>query len=102
MVAAVPADVLAKIKARIPVGRLGHASEIARGVVFLTADDAGFVTGSTLRTHGGQNRYCCGPPPGRIVGFDERPQHPPPPPVEPTAGVAVPARPRPGGGEGRR
>ncbi|NQW09827.1 MAG: acetoacetyl-CoA reductase [Alphaproteobacteria bacterium] len=57
MVAAVPDDVLEKIKARIPVGRLGHASEIARGVVFLVADDAGFVTGSTLSINGGQHMY---------------------------------------------
>ena len=57
MVAAVPADVLDKIKARIPVGRLGDASEIARGVVFLTSDDAGFVTGSTLSINGGQHMY---------------------------------------------
>jgi len=57
MVAAVPADVLEKIKARIPVGRLGHASEIARGVVFLTADDGGFITGSTLSINGGQHMY---------------------------------------------
>src|SRR6185295_4246600 len=39
MVAAVPADVLTKIVARIPVGRLGQASEIARGVLFLVADE---------------------------------------------------------------
>ena len=57
MVAAVPADVLDKIKARIPVGRLGDASEIARGVVFLTADEGGFVTGSTLSINGGQHMY---------------------------------------------
>jgi acetoacetyl-CoA reductase len=57
MVAAVPADVLEKIKARIPVGRLGHADEIARGVVFLVADDAGFITGSTLSINGGQHMY---------------------------------------------
>ena len=57
MVAAVPADVLEKIKARIPVGRLGHAHEIARGVVFLVADDAGFITGSTLSINGGQHMY---------------------------------------------
>ncbi len=57
MVAAVPADVLAKIVARIPVGRLGQAQEIARGVVFLTAEDAGFVTGSTLSINGGQHMY---------------------------------------------
>ena len=57
MVAAVPADVLAKIVARIPVGRLGHADEIARGVLFLVADDAGFVTGSTMSINGGQHMY---------------------------------------------
>jgi acetoacetyl-CoA reductase len=57
MVAAVPADVLEKIKARIPVGRLGQASEIARGVLFLVADDAGFVTGSTMSINGGQHMY---------------------------------------------
>src|SRR4028119_109460 len=51
MVAAVPEDVLAKIVARIPVGRLGKAEEIARGVLFLCGEDAGFVTGPTLRTH---------------------------------------------------
>ena len=57
MVAAVPTDVLAKIVARIPVGRLGHADEIARGVLFLVADDAGFVTGSTMSINGGQHMY---------------------------------------------
>lgn len=57
MVRAVPADVLTKIVARIPVGRLGHAEDIARGVVFLTADDADFVTGSTLSINGGQHMY---------------------------------------------
>ena len=54
MVRAVPEDVLQKIVARIPVGRLGRADEIARGVVFLTADEAGFITGSTLSINGGQ------------------------------------------------
>ena len=57
MVRAVPANVLEKIVARIPVGRLGEASEIARGVKFLVADDAGFVTGSTLSINGGQHMY---------------------------------------------
>jgi len=57
MVAAVPQDVLAKIVAKIPVGRLGHAEEIARGVAFLCADEAGFVTGSTLSINGGQHMY---------------------------------------------
>ena len=57
MVAAVPAEVLAKIVARIPVGRLGQASEIARGVLFLVADEGGFITGSTLSINGGQHMY---------------------------------------------
>ena len=57
MVRAVPPDVLEKIIARIPVGRLGHAEDIARGVLFLTADDADFVTGSTLSINGGQHMY---------------------------------------------
>jgi len=57
MVAAVPAPVLEKIVARIPVGRLGHAEEIARGVAFLCSEDAGFVTGSTLSINGGQHMY---------------------------------------------
>jgi acetoacetyl-CoA reductase len=57
MVRAVPENVLEKIVARIPIGRLGEASEIARGVVFLTADDAGFITGSTLSINGGQHMY---------------------------------------------
>jgi len=55
MVRAVPEDVLnAKILPLIPVGRLGEAEEIARCVVFLAADDAGFITGSTLTANGGQ------------------------------------------------
>ncbi|MGI4877094.1 MAG: acetoacetyl-CoA reductase [Janthinobacterium lividum] len=57
MVAAVPPEVLEKIVAKIPTGRLGQASEIARGVVFLTSDNAGFVTGSTLSINGGQHMY---------------------------------------------
>jgi len=57
MVRAVPEDVLQKIIARIPVGRLGHAEDIARGVLFLTADEADFVTGSTLSINGGQHMY---------------------------------------------
>src|ERR1700757_378959 len=57
MVAAVPAEVLAKIVARIPVGRLGKADEIARGVAFLVADEGGFITGSTMSINGGQHMY---------------------------------------------
>jgi acetoacetyl-CoA reductase len=57
MVAAVPPQVLEKIVARVPIGRLGQASEIARGVAFLCSEDAGFVTGSTLSINGGQHMY---------------------------------------------
>jgi acetoacetyl-CoA reductase len=57
MVRAVPADVLQKIIARIPVGRLGQAEDIARGVAFLTADNADFITGSTMSINGGQHMY---------------------------------------------
>jgi acetoacetyl-CoA reductase len=49
--------VLEKIVARIPVGRLGHADEIARGVAFLASEQAGFITGSTLSINGGQHMY---------------------------------------------
>ncbi|BBK39365.1 beta-ketoacyl-ACP reductase [Allostella sp. ATCC 35155] len=57
MVRAVPPNVLEKIVARVPVGRLGRASEIARGVLFLVEDEAGFITGSTLSINGGQHMY---------------------------------------------
>ena len=57
MVAAVPPPVLEKIVAKIPVGRLGQADEIARGVVFLCSEDAGFITGSTMSINGGQHMY---------------------------------------------
>ena len=57
MVAAVPAPVLEKIVAKIPVGRLGMASEIARGVAFLCSENAAFITGSTMSINGGQHMY---------------------------------------------
>ncbi|MBK5265263.1 MAG: acetoacetyl-CoA reductase [Alphaproteobacteria bacterium] len=57
MVAAVPEAVLEKIIAKIPVGRLGRAEEIARGVAFLCAEDGAFITGSTLSINGGQHMY---------------------------------------------
>jgi len=57
MVRAVPENVLQKIIAGIPVGRLGRAEDIARAVAFLVADDAGFITGSTLSINGGQHMY---------------------------------------------
>ncbi|NGN42180.1 acetoacetyl-CoA reductase [Mesorhizobium sp. CGMCC 1.15528] len=54
MVMAVPEKVRESIIAQIPVGRLGEAAEIARCVVFLSSDDAGFITGSTITANGGQ------------------------------------------------
>jgi len=54
MVQAVPVEALEKVVAAIPVRRLGEPEEIARCVVFLAADDAGFITGSTLSVNGGQ------------------------------------------------
>ncbi len=55
MVMAVPKDVLEKaILPQIPVRRLGQPEEIARCVVFLAADESGFITGSTLTVNGGQ------------------------------------------------
>ena len=57
MVRAVPEEVLAKIVRTIPVGRLGQPEDIARSVLFLVADEASFVTGSTLSINGGQHMY---------------------------------------------
>ena len=57
MVRAVPDNILEKIIANIPVGRLGRADDIARAVLFLVADDADFITGSTLSVNGGQHMY---------------------------------------------
>jgi acetoacetyl-CoA reductase len=57
MVRAVPPDVLEKIIARIPAGRLGSAGDIARGVLFLVDDKADFITGATLSINGGQHMY---------------------------------------------
>jgi acetoacetyl-CoA reductase len=55
MVRAIDPEVLAKrIVPQIPVGRLGEPEEIARAVLFLVADNAGFITGSTLSANGGQ------------------------------------------------
>ena len=54
MVMAVPEKVRESIIAQIPVGRLGEPEEIARIVVFLASDDAGFITGSTVSANGAQ------------------------------------------------
>ena len=57
MVRAVPEEVLNKIIKTIPVGRLGTPEDIARSVLFLVDDQAGFITGSTLSINGGQHMY---------------------------------------------
>lgn len=57
MVRAVPADIVKKIIANIPVGRLGQREEIAGCVEFLVNDNAGFITGSVLSVNGGQHMY---------------------------------------------
>ncbi len=55
MVRAVAPEILEKIVAQIPVGRLGEPEEIARAVCFLASDTAGFITGETLSVNGGQH-----------------------------------------------
>jgi acetoacetyl-CoA reductase len=57
MVRSVPHAVLEKIISRIPAGRLGRSDDIARGVIFLVADEADFITGATLSINGGQHMY---------------------------------------------
>ncbi|MDO7559081.1 MAG: acetoacetyl-CoA reductase [Loktanella sp.] len=55
MMSTIPEKVMNEvILPQIPVGRLGEASEIARTVLFLASDDAGFITGSTISANGGQ------------------------------------------------
>ena len=54
MVSAVPPDILAKIIARVPVGRLAKSEEISAAVTFLVSDDAAYITGETLSINGGQ------------------------------------------------
>lgn len=55
MVAAVPEEVMKKIVSQIPVGRIGKPEEIARAVLFLAADEAGFITGETISVNGGHH-----------------------------------------------
>ncbi len=57
MLSSIPDRVMEKIVAQIPVGRLGQPEEIARGVQFLTSDNGGFVTGSTMSINGGMHMY---------------------------------------------
>ena len=54
MVSAVRAEVLEQILKSVPAGRLATPAEIARGVVFLVAEDAGFISGTTLSINGGK------------------------------------------------
>jgi acetoacetyl-CoA reductase len=54
LLAGVSEEVMKSIVGQIPVGRLGEADEVARCVVFLAADEAGWITGSTLTINGGQ------------------------------------------------
>jgi acetoacetyl-CoA reductase len=54
MVAAIDSSVLQQITDKIPVGRLGEPDEIARTVLFLASDNAGFITGATFNVNGGQ------------------------------------------------
>ncbi|MGH7376720.1 MAG: 3-oxoacyl-[acyl-carrier-protein] reductase [Candidatus Methylomirabilales bacterium] len=53
MVSAVPEEIRGKIVKQIPMGRLGTAQEVAKGVVFLLSDDASYITGQTLNVNGG-------------------------------------------------
>jgi acetoacetyl-CoA reductase len=57
LVRSVSPEVLEKLIAKIPVGRLGRAEEIARCVVFLANDEAGFITGSALSINGGMHMH---------------------------------------------
>jgi len=54
MVQSIPQPILTQIINEIPIGRLGKPEEVARAVVFLASDDAGFITGATLTLNGGQ------------------------------------------------
>ena len=53
LIMAVPENVRDQIRAQIPVGRFGEPAEIARAVVFLVADEAGYITGADLSVNGG-------------------------------------------------
>lgn len=53
LVMAVPEPIREQIIAKIPLGRLGSPADIARAVAFLSADDAGYITGANLPVNGG-------------------------------------------------
>ena len=57
MTHAIPAEVLKMIIGRVPAGHMGEPADIARGVVFLTSDDAKYITGSTISINGGMHVY---------------------------------------------
>jgi len=54
MLGAISKEILGRIEAQIPIGRLGQPDEIARLIEFLTSDEAGFITGATMAVNGGQ------------------------------------------------
>ena len=53
MTGAMPAEILGKITASIPAGRMGEPGDIARTVAFLTDDAAGYITGANIPVNGG-------------------------------------------------
>lgn len=57
LLAGIAPEVMEKLVAKIPVGRLGHPDEVARCVLFLADDKAGFITGSCLSVNGGMHMY---------------------------------------------
>jgi acetoacetyl-CoA reductase len=54
MLGAISKEILGRIEAQIPIGRLGQPDEIARLIEFLASDEAGFITGATMAVNGGQ------------------------------------------------
>ncbi len=58
MVKKMPEDILSRITNQVPIGRLGKPDEVARTVVFLASDEAGYITGTTLSINGGQYFTC--------------------------------------------